>query len=278
MTKHDIAKSAAAPILVPEIVAKARKQTPAVTNRPQWLQPQSASRIERIAAAHKAAEQGFKAFAVSVVLAGVELSLLRKEAGHGHWGDVLEQYLQPIGITQRHVDRYVAVAASTVRKHRVDVAALMDAPNSVDAEVWARLSDCVTSSTNATTWRGLIDGMGMARRETRGGYRPDLKLVPIYAQLNALTDDWDSWTAEQQNAFRAWEREQRDKARGEAERKSEATAAEKRAEKVWTPVLQGLWLAIDAPRTLLNLSVEKRQELAEKCRRVAALIEKSLQS
>jgi hypothetical protein len=265
------------PILVPEIVAKARKLTPALKDRPQWLKPASAARIERIAAAHQVAEQGFKTFAVGVVLAGLELALLRKEAGHGHWGDVLTQYLEPMGITQRHADRYIMVAAATARKHRVDVEALMASPNSVDAEVWAKLTEHVTGSTNATTWRGLIEGMGMARRETRGGYRPDQTLVEVYAQRNKLAGNFEEWTKTQQDAYRTWEREQRRKAREGADAAAKASAAEKRAERTWAPVLQALWMAIDVPKLLLHLSVMKRKELADKCRRVAALIEQSLQ-
>ena len=147
--------------LVPEIVARAVRQTPELKNRPAWLKQAAADRIERITAAHRAAEQGFKAFAVGAVFAGIELTILRREAGNGHWGDVLTAYLEPVGISQKHVDRYMEVAANTVRKHRVDVAALMSSPAGVDNQAWQELSDHIAASTNATTWRGLIDGLGI---------------------------------------------------------------------------------------------------------------------
>jgi len=263
-------------ILVPEIVARAVQQTPAVKNRPAWLKPASAERIERITAAHRAAEQGFKTFAVGAVLAGIELTLLKREAGAGHWADVLTAYLEPAGISQKHVDRYCEVAANTVRKHRVDVAALMASSESGDNQAWEELSDHITSSTNATTWRGLIDGLGMARRETRGGYRPDPALLARYAAEHGLEADWfDKWETEEQETFKKWAQLQRAKAKAGTESQADMTAAEKRAEKVWGPVMQALWAACDQPAILKGMAATRRAEFARLCRKLAEFLERS---
>lgn len=261
-------------ILVPEIMARAVKQTPELKNRPAWLKPAAAERIERIAAAHRAASQGFKAFAVGAVLAGIELTILKREAGQGHWGDVLTQYLEPVGISAKHVDRYIEVAANTVRKHRVDVAALMASPHGVDAKAWQDLSDHITASTNAATWRGLIDGLGMARRETRGGYRPDPSLLARYTAERGLEADWEKLSAADKAAFRAWVAEQRKSKVTPAQDQEEMTAAEKRAEKVWGPMIASLWVAVDQPEMLLGLSAKKREDLGRLCRKLAEILEK----
>lgn len=261
-------------ILVPEIMARAVKQTPAMKNRPAWLKPAAADRIERIAAAHRATEQGFKAFAVGAVLAGIELTILKREAGAGHWGDVLSQYLEPVGISQKHVDRYIEVAANTVRKHRVDVAELMASPHGVDAQAWQELSDHITASTNATTWRGLIDGLGMARRETRGGYRPDPTLLARYTAERGLEADWEKLSAAEKAEFRAWVAEQRKKATP-AQDQEEMTAAEKRAEKVWGPVMASLWAAVDQPAILNGMSEKRREEFAKLCAKLAEILGKA---
>jgi hypothetical protein len=276
MTKEVRIVNSGASILVPEIVARAAKQTPAVKNRPAWLKPASADRIERITAAHRATEQGFKTFAVGAVLAGVDLALLRREAGQGHWADVLTGYLEPAGISQKHVDRYIEVAAATARKHRVDVQELMALPQGGDNAAWQELSDHITASTNATTWRGLIDGLGMARRETRGGYRPDPTLLARYAAENGLEADlFDKWETEEQETFKKWAQLQRAKAKVGKESQADMTAAEKRAEKVWSPVLASLWAACDQPAILKGISAPRREEFARLCRKLAEILERA---
>lgn len=275
MTKQTEIAKVQPPILVPEIVARAVKQTPALKNRPQWLKPQSAERIERITAAHRAAEQGFKTFAVGAVLAGIELSLLRREAGQGHWGDVLSAYLEPEGISQKHVDRYIEVAATTVRKHSVDVAWLMERPTSADAATWQKLIDHITSTTNATTWRGLIDGLGMAKRETRGGYRPDPALLERFAVERGLPAEWDKLTSEQRAEFRDWAAAQARTKKNAVQAQADLTAREKRAEKVWRPVMDSILVACDAPAILAGLSATRRAEFARLCRKLAEILEKS---
>lgn len=262
-------------ILVPEIVNKARKQQPALKTRPAWLKPQSAERIERILVAHRAAEQGFKTFAVSVVLAGIELSLLKREAGHGHWADVCTMYLEPAGITEGHVERYIDVAASTVRKHRVEAAALLESPHSVDAEVWAKLTDHVTSSTNATTWRGLIDGMGMAKREMRGGYRADPALVMRFAAETGVESDFEKWDAKTQAAFKAWVRDLK-RAERPAAAGPDDERARRRAEQNWLPTVGMLQAACDGHASWMALASDQRARFRDLCRRLAELLDKSL--
>lgn len=260
--------------LVPEVVAGAVKHTPPLRNRPAWLKPQSADRIERILAAHKVAEQGFKTFAVGVVLAGVELTCLKKEAGPAHWPDVLTSYLEPAGITERHVDRYVDVANSAMRNHRIDVTALMRSPNSVDAETWARLSEHITATTNATTWRGLIDGMGMAKRETRGGYRADPKLVKLYAKEHGLDGGYDDWPDAIQGDFRVWAKRQRPavpKAAG-----FDDDRARLRAEANWLPTIGMLRAACDGSSSWTGLPAETRRDFRDLCRALADLIDATL--
>jgi hypothetical protein len=262
--------------LVPEVVAGAVRQTPTLRNRPAWLKPQSADRIERILAAHKVAEQGFKTFAVGVVLAGVELTCLKKEAGPAHWPDVLTAYLEPAGITERHVDRYVDVANSAMRNHRIDVTALMRSPNSVDAETWARLSEHITATTNATTWRGLIDGMGMAKRETRGGYRADPDLVARFVAQNPNMVngfDYEKWDKIVQASFRAW-------ARGERPQNTGAGFADNRAAKRatanWLPTVGMLQAACDGSSSWKALPDETRRNFRDLCRKLADLIDSTL--
>lgn len=272
-----MSKTESAPmILVPEIVNKAKKQMPALKQKPAWLKPQSADRIERILVAHRAAEQGFKTFAVSVVLAGVELAMLKREAGHGHWADVVTMYLEPAGISEGHVERYIDVAASTMRKHRVEAQALLESPHSVDAEVWAKLSEHVTSSTNATTWRGLIDGMGMAKRETRGGYRADPALVMRWAAETGVESDFDKWDAKTQAAFKAWVRDMKRGDVGASADDMGSERARKRAEANWMPTVGMLQAACDGHASWVALDEAARIRFRDLCRRLAELLDKSL--
>jgi hypothetical protein len=237
------------------------------------LKPQSADRIGRILASHKVAEQGFKSFAIGVVLAGVELAALKREAGPGHWPDVLVMFLEPAGITDRHVDRYIAVATSAARNHKVDVDSLLNAPNSVDAEVWARLSEHITSSTNATTWRALIDGMGMAKRETRGGYRADPELAIQYAAKNCLTSTrYEDWAADVQATFRAWVKRQfggdeAGKGKGDLDARAQA-----RAIRNWSPVIGQLQVGIDGSDTWSALPKPMRVQFRALCLSMAECI------
>jgi len=259
-------------ILVPEIMHRARKTAPdVVKSRPAWLKPQSAERIGRILVAHRAAEQGFKTFAVGVVLAGMELSILRKETGGGRWGDVLTNYLIPAGITEKHAERYIDVAAATTRKHRIEAAALLESPSTVSAEVWAKLTDHVTSTTNATTWRGLIEGMGMVKRETRGGYRADPALVMRFAAERDLESDFDAWVAETQAAFKAWVRELTAKTAVQDDGR-----AQKRAEANWMPTIGLLQAACERHASWMALPKEERQRFRDLCRQLAEKIESTL--
>lgn len=260
-------------ILVPEIMHRARKTAPeaAVKSRPAWLKPQSAERIERILVAHRASEQGFKTFAVGVVLAGMELAILRKEAGAGRWADVLSAYLMPAGISERHVDRYIEIAQATARKHRIEASALLANPNSVDAEVWSKLSAHVTSNTNATTWRGLIEGLGMSKRETRGGYRADPTMVMRFAQEREIQADFDLWDAATQADFKAWVRETSGK-----RPLSQDDKVLRRAAANWLPTIGMLQTACDPESTWRVLSLDDRRRFRDLCRELAAKIEATL--
>lgn len=253
--------------LVPDIVCKAQKLVPSLKNRPAWMKPHSADRIERILASHRAAEQGFKTFAVGVILAGTDLARLRSEVG-SHWPDVLTSYLEPAGISQRHVDRYCEVAANASRKHRVDVEGLLRSPQSVDAETWAKLSEHVQSSTTAPQWRALIDGIGLARKETRGGYRPDPQLLADYCADKNMPEDFDKWTKDQQQEYRAWEKGQRKRPDTS---ETDGDAANRRLERALLPVLQGLSALSEAPALLYKAAPETRKHLAALCRQVARL-------
>jgi hypothetical protein len=258
-------------ILVPEIIQKAKTSTPALKSKPAWLKPQSEDRIERILAAHSAAQQGFKTFAVSAVLAGIELVVLKKESGAGHWPDVLRMYLEPAGMTDRHVDRYIQVATSAARKHRVEAAALLASPHSVDAEVWAKLTEHVTSVTNATAWRGIIEGMGMAKRETRGGYRPDPELVMRFAQENGVEADFDKWDEKAQAIFKEWARGAR-----QSPAKTDFGRAQKRAEQNWMPTIGMLQAACEGKASWAAMAPQHRVRFRDLCRRLAELLDKSL--
>jgi hypothetical protein len=237
------------------------------------MKPQSAERIERILVAHNAAQQGFKTFAVSVVLAGIELAILKREAGHGHWADVVAQFLAPEGISAQHAERYIDVAATTVRKHRVEATALLESPTSVDAEVWAKLSEHVTSSTNATTWRGLIDGMGMSKRETRGGYRADPALVMRFAQERDIEANFEAWDEKTQQAFKSWVKGLRERPPAH---NADAERGQKRAEANWLPTIGMLQAACDGQASWAMLAPAQRARFRDLCRRLSELLDKTL--
>jgi hypothetical protein len=128
------------------------------------LPVQIQARANRAVAHHRKAESALRDWAENVVLCGLELIRLKGEIGHKEWLPFLEANVSDISV--RHVQRYMQVAAGFESQlgKKIEVADMSEAQR-------AKLQKAISKQTAATSWRQLMQdmGIGSGERQGRGG-------------------------------------------------------------------------------------------------------------
>jgi hypothetical protein len=264
--------------LIPEVLPAAPPEI-ATANLPSWIKPEWLELLDTIRATHQAAAAAAKRWVLGVVMCGVQLRHLRQQVGAGRWPAFQALCVEPCGISDRTLQRYIQIADGVRRAIArgaggVDPSRLLESAQPLDDRQLQEIMDAIAQVTDATCWKDLLEDVHLMRPQARGGFHPPVELLRLFAQEHGLDEAcYSAWTDEQKQAFRAWL-----KARIAAEKDAEAAAEKMRrkAERQWTPVLDLLRAGLDGRDHWKHLDQPQRQELAEGMRQMAERIEATL--
>jgi hypothetical protein len=275
------ARTATALTVVPEVLPSA---DPALfAGAPAWLTEDLRAAIVRIVRLHRECFGQFRSGAVRSVICGVELLALKRQAGHGRWGAVLELWLAQADISDRTAQRYMALA-QVARKTIEELGLagngrllLSAGPLPDDTD---RLAQVLGEKLKPEDWRELLEAFRLVKDRGRGGFHPPREWLEKFARLRNLPSaEYDAWDPGTREEFRAWYKEEKRRAAlSEAERDPTAREARRRAaaEKFWAPVITAVRIGMKGQDTWTALPKEERLGFAQELKQFAQMIEATL--
>lgn len=126
-------------------------------------------RVANALAHHHAATASAAQMAVSAALCGLELKAIKKEIGHGGWGNFFDTHFAGHGLSERTGRNYIALAeglkSKTLKSATVaDLKLLEAAPSTLSAAQQQTLAKHVGRLTDGATLTELYQDYGIVKR------------------------------------------------------------------------------------------------------------------
>jgi hypothetical protein len=254
------------------------------SDAPKWLAPEMRDAIGTVRHMNEIGIRSRGVYVVASIIAGFSLCGLKRQSGHGHWGDVREKYIDPI-MSERRSQRLMQVAECyrhvVARRAGLPPTRLL-ACAGMEQDEMDKVRDAILQTAGEKSLSELIQDL---QEDNRGGYRPQQDFLkrfcktPEALKLFLSPETWENWTKAQQQMFRDWAQAERMRQEQEAAAQDPMYHHKRResaAIRQWEPVITQVKIAVEGRDSWSALPPEKKLELRDKLRSWADLIEKTL--